>query len=66
MKNACDPHQFQYPFLDLDGDRTQKVLLHHPPCVVGDGKKTLGDHPEIGATKSGWLLKSFVTICSSG
>ena len=41
--NACSPHQFQYPFQDLDGDRRWR--------------KTFGDHPDFMAPISGWWSK---------
>ena len=33
-QNACDLHQFQYPFQDLDGDRKSFVTIYYTSMVT--------------------------------
>ena len=46
--NACNPHQFQYPFQDLDGDGRSFIAIHagldgdKRPCGTGQILKLMG------------------------
>ena len=48
LKQISDPHQFQYPFQDLDGDGFLSQSTTCRWCQI-----TFSDHLEIDAMKSG-------------